>query len=76
MPPYRMAPTKLKELNEQLKEFLEQGFIRTSTSPWRAPVLFVKKKDGSLQLCIDYKQLNKATIKNKCPLPRVNDLFD
>ena len=76
MPPYRMAPTKLKELNEQLKEFLEQGFIRPSTSPWGAPVLFVKKKDGSLQLCIDYKQLNKATIKNKCPLPRVNDLFD
>ena len=76
MPPYRMAPTKLKELNEQLKEFLEQGFIRPSTSPWGAPVLFVKKKDGSLRLCIDYRQLNKVTIKNKYPLPRIDDLFD
>ena len=77
MPPYRMAPTKLKELNEQLKEFLEQGFIRPSTSLWRAPVLFVKKKkDGSLRLCIDYKRLNKVTIKNKYPLPRIDDLFD
>ena len=76
MPPYRMAPAKLKELNEQLKEFLEQGFIRPSTSPWGAPILFVKKKDGSLRLCIDYRQLNKATIKNKYPLPRIDDLFD
>ena len=76
MPPYRMAPAELKELNEQLKEFLEQGFIRPSTSPWRAPVLFVKKKDGSLRLCIDYWQLNKTTIKNKYPLPRIDDLFD
>ena len=76
MPPYRMAPTKLKELNEQLKEFLEQGFIRPSTSPWRAPVLFVKKKDDSFRLCIDYWQLNKTTIKNKYPLPRIDDLFD
>ena len=71
MPPYRMAPTKLKELNEQLKEFLEQGFIRPSISPWGAPVLFVKEKDGSLRLCINYKKLNKATIKNKCPLPKI-----
>ena len=76
MPPYRMAPTKLKELNEQLKEFLEQGFIGPNISPWGAPVMFVKKKDCSLQLCIDYKQLNKATIKNKYPLPRIDDLFD
>ena len=76
MPPYRMAPTKLKELNEPLKEFLEQGFIRPGTSPWRAPMLFVKKKDGSLRLCIDYWQLNKTTIKNKYPLPRIDDLFD
>ena len=66
-----MAPTELKELNEQLKKLLEQGFIRPSTSPWGAPVLFVKKKDGSLRLCINYKKLNKATIKNKCPLPRI-----
>ena len=76
MSPYKMASTKLKELKEQLKEFLEQGFIRTSTSPWRASVLFVKKKDGSLRLCIDYWQLNKTTIKNKYPLPRIDDLFD
>ena len=71
-----MAPAKLEELNEQLKEFLEQDFIRPSTSPWGAPVLFVNKKDGSFRLCIDYWQLNKATIKSKCPLPRINDLFD
>ena len=55
MSPYRMAPVELKELNEQLKEFLEQVLIRPSTSPWGAPVLFVKKKDGSLRLCIDYR---------------------
>ena len=76
MPPYRRAPAELKELNEQLKELLDQGFIRPSTSPWGAPVLFVKKKDGGLRLYINYKQLNKATIKSKCPLPRINDLFD
>ena len=55
MPPYRMAPAELKELKEQLKELLDKGFIRPSSSPWRAPVLFVKKKDGSLRLCIDYR---------------------
>ena len=76
MAPYRMAPAKLKELNEQLKEFLKQYFMRPSTSPWRAPVLFVKKKDGSLRFCIDYRQLNKVTIKNKYSLPRIDDLFD
>ena len=76
MPPYRMASTELKELNEQLKELPDQGFIRPSTSPWGAQVLFVKKKDGSLRLCIDYRQLNKATIKHKYPLPRIDDLFD
>ena len=76
MPPYRMAPAKLKELNEQLKELLDQDFIRPNTSPWGAPVLFVKKKDGSFRLGIDYKQLNKATIKNKYPLPKIDDLFD
>ena len=76
MPLYRMVPVELKELNEQLKELLDKGFIRPSTSPWGAPVLFVKKKDGSLRLCIDYRQLNKVTIKNKYPLPRIYDLFN
>ena len=76
MPPYRMAPTELKELNDQLKELLDKGFIRPSTSPWGAPVLFVKEKDGSLRLCIDYRQLNKVTIKNKYPHSRIYDLFD
>jgi len=76
IPPYRMALTKLKELKEQLKDLLEKGYIRPSTSPWGAPVLFVRKKDGSLRMCIDYRQLNKVTIKNKYPLPRIDDLFD
>ena len=74
--PYRMAPTELKELKAQLQDLLDKGFIRPSTSPWGAPVLFVKKKDGTLRLCIDYRQLNKVTIKNKYPLPRIDDLFD
>ena len=74
--PYRMAPLELKELKLQLQELLEKGFIRPSVSPWGAPVLFVKKKDGTLRLCIDYRQLNKLTIKNKYPLPRIDDLFD
>ena len=74
--PYRMAPLELKELKLQLQELLEKGFIRSSVSPWEAPVLFVKKKDGTLRLCIDYKQLNKLTVKNKYPLPRIDDLFD
>ncbi|KAH0637947.1 hypothetical protein KY290_036496 [Solanum tuberosum] len=65
IPPYRMAPAELKELKEQLKDLLDKGFIRPSISPWGAPVLFVKKKDGSLRMCIDYRQLNKVTIKNK-----------
>ena len=76
IPPYRMAPAELKELKEQLKDLLDKGFIRPSTSPWGAPVLFVRKKDGSLRMCIDYRQLNKVTIKNKYPLPRIDDLFD
>ena len=74
--PYRMAPSELKELKLQLQELLEKGFIRPSVSPWGAPVLFVKKKDGTLRLCIDYRQLNKLTIKNKYLLPRIDDLFD
>ena len=76
IPPYRMAPAELKELKVQIQDLIEKGFIRPSTSPWGAPVLFVKKKDGSLRLCIDYRQLNKVTVKNKYPLPRIDDLFD
>ncbi|KAA0043118.1 ty3-gypsy retrotransposon protein [Cucumis melo var. makuwa] len=74
--PYRMAPAELKELKVQLQELLYKGFIRPSVSPWGAPVLFVKKKDGSMRLCIDYGELNKVTVKNKYPLPRINDMFD
>nr|CAD1840547.1 unnamed protein product [Ananas comosus var. bracteatus] len=74
--PYRMAPAELKELRAQLQYLLDKGFIRPSVSPWGAPVLFVKKKDGSLPLCVDYRELNKVTIKNKYPLPRIDELFD
>ena len=74
--PYRMASLELKELKLQLQELLEKGFIRPSVSPWGAPMLFVKKKDGTLRLCIDYRQLNKLTVKNKYLLPRIDDLFD
>ena len=74
--PYRMAPSEMKELMVQLKDMLEKRIIRPSVSPWGAPVLFVKKKDGSMRLCIDYRELNKVTIKNKYPLPRIDDLFD
>ncbi|KAJ0524657.1 putative nucleotidyltransferase, Ribonuclease H [Helianthus annuus] len=74
--PYRMAPLELKELKEQLQELVERGFIRPSVSPWGAPVLFVKKKDGSMRLCIDYRELNKITIRNRYPLLRIDDLFD
>ncbi|XP_063938038.1 uncharacterized protein LOC135147914 [Daucus carota subsp. sativus] len=74
--PYRMAPVEMKELATQLQDLLDKGVIRPSVSPWGAPVLFVKKKDGSMRLCIDYRELNKLTIKNKYPLPRIDDLFD
>ena len=74
--PYKMAPTELKELKIQLQELLDKGFIRPSVSPWGASVLFVKKKDGTLRMCIDYRQINKMTVKNKYPLPRIEDLFD
>ncbi|KAM6576973.1 hypothetical protein CsatB_028810 [Cannabis sativa] len=74
--PYRMAPNELKKLKIQLQELLDKGFIRPSNSPWGAPVLFVKKKDGSMRMCMDYRELNKMTIKNKYPLPRIDDLFD
>ncbi|KAA0053259.1 pol protein [Cucumis melo var. makuwa] len=74
--PYRMAPAELKELKVQLQELLDKGFIRPSVSPYGGPILFVKKKDGSMRLCIDYRELNKVTVKNKYPLPRIDDLFD
>ena len=71
-----MAPTEMQELKEQVQELEDLRFVRPRTSPWEAPVLFVKKKDGTLRLCIDYRELNKVTIKNRYPLPRINDLFD
>ena len=74
--PYRIAPVEMLELKRQLEELAEKGFIRPSVSPWGAPVLFVRKKDGSLRLCIDYRELNKVTIKNKYPLSRIDDLLD
>ena len=74
--PYRLAPPEMKELQNQLLDLKEKGFIRPSSSPWGAPVLFVKKKDGSQRMCIDYRELNKLTIKNRYPLPRIDDLFD
>ena len=73
---YRLAPLEMKELQSQLQELQDKGFIRPSHSPWGAPVLFVKKKDGTLRMCIDYRELNKLTIKNRYPLPRIDDLFD
>jgi hypothetical protein len=74
--PYRMSTPELVELKLQLREMMDKGYIRPNVSPWGAPVLFVKKKDGTLRLCVDYRQLNKVTIKNKYPLPRIDDLFD
>ncbi|GKB39828.1 putative reverse transcriptase domain-containing protein [Tanacetum coccineum] len=74
--PYRLEPSEMQELLEQLQELQDKGFIRPSNSPWGAPVLFVKKKDGSFRMCIDYHELNKLTIKNRYPLPRIDDLFD
>nr|GFA34718.1 putative reverse transcriptase domain-containing protein [Tanacetum cinerariifolium] len=74
--PYRLAPFEMKELAEQLQELTDKGFIRPSSSPWGALVLFFKKKDGSFQMCIDYRELNKLTVKNRYPLPRIDDLFE
>ncbi|GJV44341.1 putative nucleotidyltransferase, ribonuclease H [Tanacetum coccineum] len=74
--PYRLTPFELEELSGQLKELQDKGFIRPSSSPWGAPVLFVKKKDGYFRMCIDYRELNKLTVKNRYPLPRIGDLFD
>jgi hypothetical protein len=74
--PYQMSTPELQELKIQLKELLDLGLIRPSVSPWGAPVIFIRKKDGSWRIFIDYHQLNKATIKNQYPLPRIDDLFD
>ena len=74
--PYRMAPTKLKELKSQLQELMDKGFIQPSVLPWGALILLVKKKDGTLQMCIDYWKINKVTVKNMYPLSRIEDLFD
>ncbi|GJX53963.1 putative reverse transcriptase domain-containing protein [Tanacetum coccineum] len=74
--PYRLAPSEMKELSKQIQELSDKGFIRPSSSPWGAPVLFVKKKDGSFRMYIDYKELNKLTVKNSYPLRRIDDLFD
>ena len=76
MTPHRMAPTELQKLKVPLQELLDRGFIRPSTSPWGSPVLFAKKRDKTLRLCIDYRQLNRATIKNRHPLPRIDNFFD
>nr|CAD40076.1 OSJNBa0085C10.29 [Oryza sativa Japonica Group] len=74
--PYRMPANELEELKTQIKELQDKGYVRPSSSPWGAQVLFVKKKDGSMRMCVDYRSLNKVTIKNKYPLPRIDDLFD
>nr|GFA16777.1 putative reverse transcriptase domain-containing protein [Tanacetum cinerariifolium] len=74
--PYRLAPSEMHELSDQLQELADRGFIRSSTSPWGAAILFVKKKDESFRMCIDYQELNKLTVKNRYPLPRIDDLFD
>ena len=73
---HRMTPIELQELKVELQELLDMGFIRLSTSPWGAPVLFSNKKDKTLRLCIDYRQMNRAIIKNRYPLSRIDDLFD
>ena len=74
--PYRMAPTELKEINIQLQRLLDKGFIRPTVFPWGAPILFVKKKDDTLRMCIDYRKINKVIVKKKYPLLRIEDLFD
>jgi hypothetical protein len=73
---FRMTTTELGELKEHIKELLEKGFICPSSSPWGAPMIFVPKKDGTQRLCVDYHALNEVTVKNKYPLPRIDDLFN
>jgi hypothetical protein len=74
--PYRMATPELVKFKEHIKELLEKGFIRRCSSPWGAPVIFVPKKDATQRLCVDYRALNEVTVKNKYPLPRIDDMFD
>ena len=74
--PYHMTTPKLIELRMQIHNLLDKGYIRPSVSPWGAPLLFVKKKDGTFRMCIDYRQLNKMTVRNKYPLNRIDDLSD
>jgi hypothetical protein len=74
--PYRIGVNELEELKKQIKELYEKGFIHPSSLPWGAPIIFVDKKDGTQRMCVDYRSLNEVTIKNKCPLPRIDDLFD
>nr|GEZ45414.1 putative reverse transcriptase domain-containing protein [Tanacetum cinerariifolium] len=74
--PYILAPSEMQDLSDQLQELADRGFIRPSTSYWGAPILFVKKKDGCFRMCINYRELNKLTIKNRYPLPTIDDLFD
>jgi hypothetical protein len=74
--PFRMTTLELAELKEHIRGLLEKGFIRPSSSPWGAPVIFVPKKDGTQSLCVDYRALNEVTVKNKYPLPRIDDMFD
>ncbi|KAL3356352.1 hypothetical protein AABB24_017164 [Solanum stoloniferum] len=76
IPPYQMAPAELNGLSVQLQDLLAKGFNRPSVSPWGVPILLVKKKDGTMRMCISYRQLNKVTVKNRYPLPRIDDLFD
>ena len=74
--PYRLAPPEMQELSTQLQELLDRGFIHLSSSPWGAPIMFMKKKEKSHRMCIDYRELKKLTVKNRYPLPRIDDLFD
>ena len=74
--PYRLPVDDLVELKKQIEEMQDKGFVRPSSSPWGAPVIFVAKNDGTQRMCVDYRSLNEVTIKNKYPLPRIDDLFD
>ena len=75
-PPYRLSHAEAAEVEKQLTDYVSRGFIRSSSSPWASPILLVKKKDGAMRMCVDYRALNAVTIKNKYPLPRVDELFD